>query len=66
MTFEENHDKFIERKYGIILCSFSFYFLVLILFLYPLKIELTMSSELWDSYQMRYVINPQAFLEHLG
>ena len=40
MTFEENHDKFIERKYGIILCSFSLYFLVLILFLYSLKIEL--------------------------
>ena len=58
VTFEENHDKFIGGKYGIILCSFIFYFLLFILFLYSLKTELTLSSELCDFYQMGYLINP--------
>lgn len=66
MLFED-HGHFIGGKYGkygIIFCSFIFYFLVFNLFLYLLKTGLTVSSELWVFYQMHNLINTQSFIEH--
>lgn len=66
MLFED-HGRFIGGKYGkygIIFCSFIFYFLVFNLFLYWLKTGLTVSSELWVFYQMHNLINTQSFIEH--